>query len=88
MNVEICKKCEFMKDKHYYLEFLPCNGIGKNDRFTPCWMCDDDTMFNDPICQCKPVHEKHISFNQIEVDDDCPYYLEHQIYDWNIKNES
>ena len=89
MNIEICKNCEKLKERNYSFVLFPGKYLGEKGVFVPCWV-NEDTTFRDWLCKCKPVDMKNISFNEIEaneieVHDDCPYKLDHQIYDWNVK---
>lgn len=81
MNLKICKKCEKLKDKNCSFVLVADDFYNNYGMFLPCWV-DNDTTFQEWICQCKPL-TRDVSIAEIEVHKDCPYYMEHKLSEWN-----
>jgi hypothetical protein len=87
MNVKICKnKCQKSKNHRFSLGY---NAINK--QMTIMFSTDDN-----PACNLVQLQEnvdyrklirKHPSFISrfMKVSKKCPYYLEHELFDWNRK---
>jgi choline kinase len=90
MNIEICKKCPKLKNKNCSIMLHE-----DNNEFVPI-IINSDILWDNWLCQMKVIDSKHITyidvngnkipyveFKDVEVHNDCPFYLEHQINDWN-----
>jgi len=100
MNVELCKKCLnqesiVFKIKKFHISFLSLNNC---DGTILVYGDSNSRRFNIAHC-CKSVcfregvllersYKKPKYFDCVALfDHTCPYFLEHQLYDWNTENE-
>ena len=80
MNIEICKKCEKLKNVDGFTFVADLQG----GYFIPTIMYED----NEPICKmtaiflkdCNPYNTLHKNIKPLSG---CPYLFEHQLSDWN-----
>lgn len=77
MNIDICKNCEKLKNKKYILTSFPYL-LHKNE-YVPAFMDTSDLISPKYLCFMKRVKSKKqkIPLKKIEVNKDCPYYVEH-----------
>lgn len=95
MNINICKElCPKLKNKNWQMFLYRLTDMnlydvsGDNqkcdDNFIPIIM-DKDSYFGEWICQMKMVNKKDVCVKDLNVHKDCPFFMEHQLYDWNGK---
>lgn len=95
MNFNICNKCKNKRDKY----FIAISPPEKNKKGTVilsnrqhCFMIEEDILDIDEFYRYREEYERFISFDDIKtkfpnitVNEMCPYYMEHQLSDWNEK---
>jgi len=90
MNIEICRNCSSHKMRGYDLS--KWNYSDKEGELTYCLRIYTGGFYND--CEqlvfyrkqsCKNAFTKKDKFSYIELasNQTCPYFFEHQLYDWN-----
>lgn len=94
MDIEICKQCEYFPDKYYIINRdkieVKFHGFRKNSN-------------NRDECSCiltyegSKFRENNVSYNPYfllknprikPMEYICPYYMEHQLSEWNKADES
>ena len=94
MNFNICKKCKNKRDKY----FIAISPPEKNKKGTVilsnqhCFMIEENSLDMDEFYRYREEYERFISFDDISkrfpnvaINERCPYYLEHQLSEWNDK---
>lgn len=94
MNVNICKElCPKLKDKNWQIflyrlsDMNPYKDSDKtkhDDTFIPIIM-NMDSQFGEWICQMEVVNVKNVCVKDLTVHRDCPFYIEHTLFDFNRK---
>lgn len=85
MNPEICKSCPKLKGKNWNIYTWKNVFLG-GINYIP-FILDNDNKNGKWLCKMQPANKQRLETNEITVHKDCPYYMEHKLYDWN-KNES
>lgn len=87
MNIRICKqKCQKAKTHGFFLGYNPINKITtilfNVDGKVPCLF----THLKENV-DYRKIIGKHPSYiaRFMKVSKKCPYYLEHELFDWNRK---
>lgn len=84
MNIEICKKCEKLKN---IKGFTFIADLSNGGYFIPTIMDED----NEPICKMTAMFLKdyknpyNVLYKDIKPLSGCPYLFEHKLSDWNEK---
>lgn len=97
MNNEICKNC----DKKCFILFvgkerrhLLCKNLDEASIEQRAFLISDKVFYHGDdgvwtvIKEAKKVYKylsKEKDFINVEVDNNCPYYAEHELYGWNKK---
>ena len=94
MNLDICKKCLKCKSVKFFYDF---GFTESREKFyfiiiqgfplgTGCKLKNYKIFLSED--EAKDIILKNKAESIIHIDNNCPYYMEHQMNDWNIKNES
>ena len=87
MNIEICKKCQKAKTVHFSLDF----SFFPNKGLTIYFSTDDNPVciyakYNNKKDVRKIIGKSNSYISKfMEIEKSCPYYMEHQLTDWNRK---
>jgi hypothetical protein len=95
MDFEICKKCKNKRELYFIALNPPSDDNTKGDVILSaqhCFMLGEKILDNRAFFEYRHNKSRYISFEAIKkefpsitVNELCPYYLEHQLTDWNTK---
>ena len=90
MNQKICKHCRI---PHYFYAFIKAENkeelvLTSISNEKSCVLRTGDEEFMDALFDNGYTYHHFIPFGilrkiKVQVSKDCPYHLEHQLYDWN-----
>ena len=85
MNFNICEKCAY-KTKKYFLDFISekeVKFLGVYNKDTEHF-CNLTAKYNfNTLYQTMSLNKIKKEFNDLNPQDDCPYYVEHKLSEWN-----